>query len=157
MALPSKRKPFLKGDLHPMAKLVPIDEQFQHFVAELKESFWEDVYGQTRQAWQRFFELQSDRQRDRFSGWAPYERPAGEAAAGLPQRLLRTAAIRTVYPQVRHRRCWVHRMRNILEKARQCDYHEVKAGAQATYLAENRNPGRSRVPSLPRPLALPLS
>src|SRR6202158_2929168 len=26
------------------------------------------------------------------------------------------AAIRTVYPRVRHQRCWVHKMRNILEK-----------------------------------------
>jgi transposase-like protein len=48
------------------------------------------------------------------------------------------AAIRTVYPRVRHRRCWVHKMRNILEKARHCDYAEVKAGAQAIYLAESR-------------------
>ena len=28
------------------------------------------------------------------------------------------AAMRTVYPRVRHQRCWVHKMRNILEKAR---------------------------------------
>jgi transposase-like protein len=48
------------------------------------------------------------------------------------------AAIRTVYPRVRHQRCWVHKMRNILEKARKCDYAEVKAGAQAIYLAESR-------------------
>jgi len=33
---------------------------------------------------------------------------------------------------------WVHKMRNILEKARKCDYDEVKAGAQAIYLAESR-------------------
>jgi putative transposase len=31
------------------------------------------------------------------------------------------AAIRTVYPRVRHQRCWVHKMRNILEKARKRD------------------------------------
>jgi len=48
------------------------------------------------------------------------------------------AAIRTVYPRARHQRCWVHKMRNILEKARKCDYDEVKAGAQAIYLAESR-------------------
>src|SRR3989442_7226014 len=48
------------------------------------------------------------------------------------------AAIRTVYPRVRHQCCWVHKMRNILEKARKCDYAEVKAGAQAIYLAESR-------------------
>jgi hypothetical protein len=33
-------KPILKGDLHPMAKIIPIREHFQHFLAELKESFW---------------------------------------------------------------------------------------------------------------------
>ncbi len=49
------------------------------------------------------------------------------------------AAIRTVYPRVRHQRCWVHKMRNILEKARKRDYDEVKAGAQAIYLAESRS------------------
>src|SRR5215472_14505059 len=288
-----------------MAKIIPIDEHFQHFLAEMKESFWGDLYGQTRQAWQRFFELESARERDRFSGWAPYERrrgkrrdyrngyyerdfvtrfgtirlriartreksflPAGlkrfqrraeevsllireaflrgistrqvgrvvatitgetvsaqtvskltrdldeavrqfhqarlgddyvylflggvslrvrrptgrkqvqmlvaygirqdgsrhllaflrsqgEGLAdgeGLLQDLYRrglegralqliltdgcaglAAAIRTVYPRARHQRCWVHKMRNILEKARQCDYDEVKAGAQAIY------------------------
>jgi transposase-like protein len=57
------------------------------------------------------------------------------------------AAIRTVYPRVRHQRCWVHKMRNILEKARRCDYDEVKAGAQAIYLAEGR--------SKPKPLFAP--
>ena len=45
-----------------MAKIIPITEHFQHFLAEMKESFWGDLYGQTRQAWQQFFELQSERQ-----------------------------------------------------------------------------------------------
>ena len=293
-----------------MAKIIPIDEHFQHFLSELKESFWGDLYGQTRQAWQKFFELQSERQRDRFSGWGRYERrrgkrrryrngyyerdfvtrfgtirlriarsreksflpvglerfqrraeevsllireaflrgistrqvgrvvatitgetvsaqtvskltrdldqavrqfhqarlsddyvylfldgvslrvrrPAGRkqvqmlVAYGIRQdgsrhllAFLRSqgegqadwealledlyrrglegrglqlilsdgcaglaAAIRTVFPRVRHQRCWVHKMRNILEKARKCDYDEVKAGAQAIYRAENR-------------------
>jgi putative transposase len=31
------------------------------------------------------------------------------------------AAIQTVYPRVLHQRCWVHKMRNILEKVRKCD------------------------------------
>jgi putative transposase len=48
------------------------------------------------------------------------------------------AAIRTVYPRVQHQRCWVHKMRNILGKARKCDYDEVKAGAQAIYQAQSR-------------------
>jgi putative transposase len=293
-----------------MAKIIPITEQFQHFLAEVKESFWGDLYGQTRQAWQRFFELQSERQRDRFSGWGRYERrrgkrrdyrngyyerdfvtrfgtirlriartreksflpvglrrfqrraeevsllireaflrgistrqvgrvvatvtgemvsaqtvskltrdldeavrqfhqarlsddytylfldgvslrvrrPAGrkrvqmlvaygvrrdgtrhllaflrsqgESQAdweGLLADLYRrglegkhlalivtdgcaglAAAIPTVFPRARHQRCWVHKMRNILEKVRKSDYEEVKAGAQAIYLAEGR-------------------
>ena len=45
------------------------------------------------------------------------------------------AAIQTVYPQVKHQRCWVHKMRNILEKVRKRDYDAVKAGAQAIYRA----------------------
>src|ERR1700719_4622836 len=61
-----------------MAKVTPISEHFQHFLAEMKESFWGDLYGQTKLAWQRFFELQSERQRDRFSGWGRYERRRGK-------------------------------------------------------------------------------
>ena len=60
-----------------MAKIIPITEHFQHFLAEMKESFWGDLYGQTRQAWQRFFELQSERERDRFSGAGRYQRRRG--------------------------------------------------------------------------------
>jgi transposase-like protein len=48
------------------------------------------------------------------------------------------AAIPTIYPRVRHQRCWVHKMRNILEHVRKRDYDEVKKGAQAIYLAESR-------------------
>jgi len=48
------------------------------------------------------------------------------------------AAIRTVYPRVAHQRCWVHKMRNILEHVRQRDYDEVKRAAQAIYKAESR-------------------
>src|SRR5437667_337130 len=201
-----------------MAKIIPISEHFQHFLAEMKESFWGDLYGQTKLAWQRFFELQSERQRDRYSGWGRYERrrgrrrvyrngyyerdvvtrfgtirlrvrrPAGrkrvqmlvaygvrrdgrrhllaflrsqgESQAdweGLLQDLYRrglegkhlalivtdgcaglAAAIPTVYPRARHQRCWVHKMRNILEKVRKSDHAEVKTGAQAIYLAEGR-------------------
>ncbi len=48
------------------------------------------------------------------------------------------AAIPTVYPRALHQRCWVHKMRNILEKVRKSDYDEVKRDAQAIYLAGNR-------------------
>ena len=49
------------------------------------------------------------------------------------------AAIKTVYPRVAHQRCWVHKMRNILEKVRRRDHDAVKADAQAIYLAESRS------------------
>ncbi len=48
------------------------------------------------------------------------------------------AAIRTVYPRVRHQRCWVHKMRNILEKVKKADFDAVKQDAQAIYQAESR-------------------
>ena len=46
-------------------------------------------------------------------------------------------ALETVYPRARHQRCWVHKMRNILEKARRRDEKQMKAQAQKIYLAEN--------------------
>ena len=56
-----------------MAKITPmrVTEQFEHFVHDLKESFWGDVYGQTRLAWKRFWEAESMRQRDSYmkTGW----------------------------------------------------------------------------------------
>jgi putative transposase len=293
-----------------VAKITPITEHYQHFLADMKESFWGDVYGQTKLAWKQFLELDSERQRDRYAVREAYERrgsrrqpyrngyyerdfvtrlgtlrlrvartreksflpgglerfqrraeevamlireaflrgistrqvgrvvailtgevvsattvskltrdlddavrqfhearlsddyaylfldgvslrvrrPAGrkrvqmlvaygvrrdgtrhllaflrsqgESQAdweGLLQDLYRrglegkplglivtdgcpglAAAIPTVYPRVRHQRCWVHKMRNILEKVRKRDYDEVKGGAQAMYLAESR-------------------
>ena len=45
------------------------------------------------------------------------------------------AALQTIYPHVAHQRCWVHKMRNILESVRKRDYDAVKADAQAIYLA----------------------
>ena len=52
------------------------------------------------------------------------------------------AAIQVVYPRVLHQRCWVHKMRNILEKARKQDYDELKRGAQAIYLAKSPREAR---------------
>ena len=48
------------------------------------------------------------------------------------------AAIETVYPRALHQRCWVHKMRNILEKVRRRDYDQVKRDAQAIYGADSR-------------------
>ena len=38
-----------------MAKVTPITEHFQHFVSELKESFWGDLQGQVQQSMRRLF------------------------------------------------------------------------------------------------------
>ena len=51
-------------------------------------------------------------------------------------------ALETVYPRVRHQRCWVHKMRNILEKTKRRDEKQVKAEAQKIYLAANRAAAR---------------
>ena len=40
------------------------------------------------------------------------------------------AALQIVYPRVLHQHCWVHKMRNILEKVKKRDYEAVKADAQ---------------------------
>src|SRR5271157_2595665 len=62
--------------LTPMAKVTPITEHFQHFLSELKESFWGDLYDRTKQAWKQVFEAESERLRDLYSGWGAYQRSA---------------------------------------------------------------------------------
>ncbi len=57
-----------------MGKVTPITEQFQHFLAELKDSFWGDLYGATRVAWKKFLDQQSLRERYRYLGWERYAR-----------------------------------------------------------------------------------
>jgi len=47
-------------------------------------------------------------------------------------------ALQVVYPRVKHQRCWVHKMRNIMNAARKRDREEIKAGAQAIYTAKGR-------------------
>ena len=49
-----------------MAKVTAITEQFQHFVSELKESFWGDLQGQVQPSMRRLFELLSERQSDLY-------------------------------------------------------------------------------------------
>ena len=72
-------------------------------------------------------------------------------------------ALETVYPRVRHQRCWVHKMRNLLERVKRRDEKEVKAEAQKIYLAKNaaaarraferfRFHWRSRYPAMVRQL-----
>jgi mutator family transposase len=59
-----------------MAKIIRISERFQHFVAELQESFWGDLQVRTQQAAQQFFEALSERQRDRYMVSRRYARSA---------------------------------------------------------------------------------
>jgi hypothetical protein len=48
-----------------MAKIIPITERYQHFLAEMKESFWGDLYGHTQVAWKRALEAESEWERPR--------------------------------------------------------------------------------------------
>lgn len=56
-----------------MAKITPLrmTEEFEHFARDSSESFWGDVYRQTRLAWKRFGEAESIRERDSYmqTGW----------------------------------------------------------------------------------------
>jgi putative transposase len=53
------------------------------------------------------------------------------------------AALQTVYPRVAHQRCWVHKMRNIVQAARRRDMQTITADAQAIYNADTL--GQARV------------
>jgi hypothetical protein len=63
-----------------MAKIVSITEQFQHFLSDLKGSFWGGLEQKTRLAWKQFLESESERMRKLYMGYESYERglrPAG--------------------------------------------------------------------------------
>jgi putative transposase len=49
-------------------------KQFQHFVEEIREDFWGDLYQKGQEALKKFFESDSERQRDRYLGWEWYQR-----------------------------------------------------------------------------------
>ena len=71
-----------------MAKIVPITEHYQHFLAEMKERFWGDLDGRRKLGWKRALETESEGERDRLRDAGV--RPAtSAAAAAIPQRLLR--------------------------------------------------------------------
>ena len=57
-----------------MTKIVSITEHFQHFLSDLKESFWGDLEGRTKLAWKHLFEAESERLRDRYAVLDSYER-----------------------------------------------------------------------------------
>ena len=66
-------------------------------------------------------------------------------------------AIQTVYPRAAHQRCWVHKMRNILEKVRKRDYDAVKTDAQAIYLAQGRRQAEAAFRAFRNPMAKRIS
>jgi len=57
-----------------MVKIAAVSEQFQHFLENLQEDFWGNLYERTQQAWKRFLEEDSQRQRDRYCGVGWHER-----------------------------------------------------------------------------------
>ena len=57
-----------------MQKLAPVTEEFQHFVEQLSESFWGDVYDRGKQAVKELLEADSERQRQRYLMTEAYER-----------------------------------------------------------------------------------
>src|SRR3990170_2039696 len=57
-----------------MGNVTPITEQFQHFVRDLKESFWGDLNGIAQAAMKGLLEDESRRARDRYLCREAYER-----------------------------------------------------------------------------------
>ncbi len=91
-----------------MAKITSIDEHFQHFLSDLKESFWGDVEAKTRLAWKRFLEGESERMRNLYMGYESYERgtrPAGSYRNGYYERdfVTRFGSIRLKIARTRSR------------------------------------------------------
>ena len=72
-----------------MGKIVSITEHFQHFLTDLKESFWGDLEGRTQLAWKHILESESERLRDQYAVFDSYERgprPASHYRNGYYQR-----------------------------------------------------------------------
>jgi hypothetical protein len=72
-----------------MGKMISIDEQFQHFLTDLKESFRGDLEAKTRLAWKQFLEPESERMRHLYMGYESYERgprPTAGYRNGLSER-----------------------------------------------------------------------
>src|SRR6185436_19061314 len=72
-----------------MLKLAPATEQFQHFVSNLRESFWGDLNGQTREAWKKFFEAVP-------AGLEEFQRRAPEVSLLIREAFLRGISTRQV-------------------------------------------------------------
>jgi hypothetical protein len=57
-----------------MRRVIPITEQFQHFVEEARGGLWHDIHAKTRQYWSQALELESARLRDVYMRCDSYER-----------------------------------------------------------------------------------
>jgi hypothetical protein len=59
-----------------MRRIIPITEQYQHFVEDLKGSFWGDFYGQVRRFCHEALERESIRLQEAYLQCDRYERSA---------------------------------------------------------------------------------
>ena len=74
MVLPESKNQIPRKELTPDGKSNSDYGAIQHFLEEVKESFWGDLYGKTKVLWKGFWEEQSRRERDRYLGAKDYER-----------------------------------------------------------------------------------
>lgn len=51
-------------------------------------------------------------------------------------------ALELVYPHVKHQLCWAHKVRNVLDKVRECDQKACQRGLAAIYRAASRAQAR---------------
>lgn len=116
------RRPGSRKRVHMLVAYGVKQDGTRHLLAFLRSS------GESQQAWEGL--LRNLHQRG-LTG-ERLKLIITDGCAGL------AAAIEVVYPRAAHQRCWVHKMRNILEKVRKRDYDAVKQQAQAIYLAPNR-------------------
>jgi len=62
----------------PLTRIDYSTEQFAGFVANLQESFWGDLQGQTQQALKTMLEVDSEQGMEEYLGLRWYQRPAGD-------------------------------------------------------------------------------
>jgi putative transposase len=60
------------------------------------------------------------------------------------------AALQTVYPRVPHQRCWVHKMRNIVQAARKRDVNDITAETRPIYTADSVKQARTALAQFKR-------
>ncbi len=93
---------------------------------------FELVEGESQRAWERFL----SRLEARGLSGKKLRLVVSDGGPGL------TAALPTVFPDVPRQRCWAHKSRNVLEKARRADRPAMKRDLQRISHAENRTAAR---------------